>query len=86
MGGRKLDSDRPQPGPVSGWHPTTDTVTVRLQDILRHNGQPSYRKMADFYANRGGVAKVRHFNFDVRPGGSVPGWNPGPGQAAPNRA
>ena len=80
----QLDIYWPQPGPVSGWHPTTYTVTVRLQDILRHNGQPSYRKMADFYVNRGGVAKVLHFNFYVLPGGSVPGWNPGPGQAGPS--
>ena len=72
----KLDIYWPQPGPISGWHPTTYTVTVRLQDILTHNGQPSYRKMADFYVNRRGVAKVLYFKFYVLPGGSVPGWNP----------
>ena len=66
----------PQPGPISGWHPTTYTVRVRLQDILTHNGQPSYRKMADFYVNRRGVARVLYFKFYVLPGGSVPGWNP----------
>ena len=73
----KLDIYWPQPGPISGWHPTTYTVTVRLQDIVTHNGQPSYRKMADFYVNRQGAAKVLHFTFHVRPGGAVPGWNPG---------
>src|SRR6266567_3446166 len=62
--------------PISGWHPTTYTVTVRLQDIVSHNCQPSYRKMADFYVNRRGVAKMLHFKFGVLPGGSVPGWNP----------
>jgi hypothetical protein len=75
--GGKLDIYWPQPGPISGWHPATYTVTVRLQDILTHNGQPSYRKMTDFYLNRRGVAKVLHFKFYVLPGGSVPGWNPG---------
>ena len=73
----KLDIYWPQPGPVSGWRPTTYPVTVRLQDILTHNGQPSYRKMTDFYANRRGVAKALSFDFYVLPGGSVPGWNPG---------
>ncbi len=77
----KLDIYWPQPGPISGWHPTTYTVTVRLQGILTHNGQPSYRKMADFYVNRRGVAKVLSFTFSVLPGGSVPAWNPGRGQA-----
>jgi hypothetical protein len=72
----KLDIYWPQPGPISGWHPTTYTVTVRLQDIVAHNGQPSYRKMADFYVNRRGVVKVLYFRFSVRPGGSVPGWSP----------
>ena len=72
----KLDIYWPQPGPISGWHPTTYAVTVRLQDIVTHNGQPSYRKMADFYVNRRGVAKVLYFKFYVLPGGSVPGWNP----------
>jgi len=72
----KLDIYWPQPGPISGWHPTTYTVTVRLQDILTHNGQPSYREMTDFYVNRRGAAKVLHFKFSVLPGGSIPGWNP----------
>jgi hypothetical protein len=72
----KLDIYWPQPGPISGWHPTTYTVTVRLQDILAHNGQLSYRMMADFYVNRRGAAKVLYFEFYVLPGGSVPGWNP----------
>ncbi len=89
--GGKLDIYWPQPGPISGWHPTTYTVTVRLQDISAHNGQPSYRKMADFYVNRRGAAKVLYFEFYVRPGGSIPGWNPGqtrngpgPNGSAPN--
>ena len=73
----KLDIYWPQPGPISGWHPTTYPVTVRLQDIQAHDGQPSYRKMADFYVNRRGVAKVLYFKFYVQPGGSVPVWNPG---------
>ena len=51
-------------------------ATVRLQDIVTHNSQPSYRTMTDFYANRRGVAKVLHFTFHVLPGGSVPAWNP----------
>lgn len=72
----KLDIYRPQPGPISGWHPATYTVTVRLQDILTHNGQPSYRKMADFYVNRRGAARVLYFTFYVTRDGSVPGWNP----------
>ena len=73
----KLDIYRPQPGPISGWHPTTYPVTVRLQDIQAHDGQPSYRKMADFYVNRRGAAQVLYFTFYVQRGGSVPGWNPG---------
>ena len=70
----KLDIYWPQPGPISGWHPTTYAVTVRLQDIVTHNGQPSYRKME--YINRHGVTKVLSFTFYVLPGGSIPGWNP----------
>jgi hypothetical protein len=88
----KLDIYWPQPGPISGWRPTTYTVTVRLQDIVTHNGQPSYRQMADFYVNRRGAAKVLYFTFSVLAGGSVPGWNPsqavnGPGinQAEPRK-
>lgn len=69
--GGKLDIYWSQPGPISGWHPTTYTLTVRLQDVVTHNGQPSYRKMADFYVNRRGVAKVLYFKFHVLPGGSV---------------
>ena len=72
----KLDIYWPQPGPISGWHPATYTVTVRLQDIVTHNGQPSYRTMTDFYVNRQGAAKVLHFTFHALPGGSVPAWNP----------
>jgi hypothetical protein len=78
----RLDVYWPQPGPISGWHPTTYPVTVRLQDLVTHNGQPSYRKMSDFYVNHHGVAKVLSFTFYVLPGGSVPGWNPVP---APHR-
>ena len=74
--GGKLDIYWPQPGPISGWHPSTYPVTVRLQDISAHNGQRSYRTMADSYVNRRGAAKVLYFKFYVRPGGSVPGWNP----------
>ena len=71
----QLDIYWPQPGPISGWHPTTYPVRVRLQDIVTHDGQPSYRKMADSYTNRRGVTKVLHFTFSVLSGGSVPGWN-----------
>ena len=53
----KLDIYWPQPGPISGWHPTTYPVTVRLQDVVTRNGQASYREMADFYVNRRGAAK-----------------------------
>ena len=60
--GGKLDLYWPQRGPISGWHPTTYAVTVRLQGILVHNGQPSYREMAYFYVNRRGVAKVLRFS------------------------
>ena len=72
----KLDIYWPQPGPISGWHPTTYPVTVRLQDIQTHNGQPSYRKMAYVYVNRRGLAKFLQFKFSVQPGGSAPSWNP----------
>jgi hypothetical protein len=80
-----LDIYWPQPGPISGWHPTAYPVTVRLQGIGTHDAQLSYRKMADFYVTRRGAAKVLYFTFYVRPGGSVPGWNPPaiPGQASP---
>jgi hypothetical protein len=84
--GGKLDMYWPQPGPISGWHPTTYTVTVRLQDILAHNGQPSYRQMAEFYVSRRGAAKVLYFTFSVLPGGSVPGWNSGPMRAGARAA
>jgi hypothetical protein len=79
----KLDLYWPQPGPISGWHPATYPVTVRLQDLVTHNGQPSYRKMTDFYVNRRGVAEVLSFKFSVLPGGSIPGWNPGLTQHRP---
>ena len=73
----------PQSGPISGWHPTTYPVRVRLQDIRTHDGQPSYRKLAEFYVNRRGVTKVLYFTFSVLPGGSVPAWNwPGAGSLA----
>jgi hypothetical protein len=72
----KLDIYWPQPGPISGWHPTTYMVTVRLQDVQTHNGQPSYRKMAYIYVNRRGIAKFLQFRFSVQPGGFVPSWNP----------
>jgi hypothetical protein len=65
-----------QPGPISGWRPTTYTVTVRLQDIQAHNGQPSYRKMAYIYLNRRGKTKSLQFKFSIQPGGLIPGWNP----------
>jgi hypothetical protein len=78
----KLDIYWPQPGPISGWHPTTYTVTVRLQDIQTHSGQPSYRKMAYIYVNRRGIAKFQQYKFSVQPGGSAPSWNPAsPGMA-----
>jgi hypothetical protein len=72
----KLDRYRRQPGPISGWHPTTYTVTVRLQDIQAHHGQPSYRKMAYIYVNRQGKTKSLQFKFSIQPGGLIPSWNP----------
>ena len=72
----KLDRYWPQPGPVSGWRPTTYTVTVRLQDIRAHSGQPSYRKMAYIYVNRQGKTKSLQFKFSIQPGGLIPSWNP----------
>jgi len=72
----RLDLYWPQRGPVSSWKPTEYPVRVRLQDIVAHDGQRSYRKMADFYVNGRGAAKVLYFRFYVLPGGSVPGWNP----------
>jgi len=78
----ELDIYWPQPGPISGWHPTGYPVTVRLRGIQTHDGQPSYRKMADSYVNRRGIPKVLQFDFSVQPGGSVPSWNPArPGMA-----
>jgi hypothetical protein len=71
-----LDIYWPQPGPISGWHPTRYPVTVRLQDIQTHNGQPYYRKMTYSYLNRGGIARSLRFEFSVQPGGSAPSWNP----------
>jgi hypothetical protein len=72
----KLDIYWPQPGPISGWHPAAYPVTVRLQDIQTHNGQPYYRKMAYIYVNRRGIAKSLQFRFSVQPGGSAPSWGP----------
>ncbi len=72
----KLDIYWPQPGPISGWHPTSYPVTVRLRDIEAHNGQPSYREMTYSYVNRRGATKVLRFTFSVQPGGSAPSWNP----------
>lgn len=78
----ELDIYWPQPGPISRWRATSYPVTVRLQDIQIHNGQPSYREMTYSYVNRRGTAKSLQFEFSVQPGGSVPGWNPtGPGTA-----
>ena len=71
----QLDMYWPQSGPISGWHPTTYPVRVRLQDILTRDGQRSYRKMADYYVNRRGATKVLSFTFSVLPGGSAPAWN-----------
>jgi hypothetical protein len=78
----QLDIYLPQPGPISGWHPTTYPVRVRLQDIMTRDGQPAYRKMTDFYVNRRGVRQVLNFTFSVLRGGSVPAWN-GPGGTFP---
>ena len=78
----QLDIYLPQPGPISGWHPTTYPVRVRLRDIQTRDGQPAYRKMTDFYVNRRGVKQVLNFTFSVLPGGSVPAWN-GPGGTLP---
>jgi hypothetical protein len=80
----KLDIYQPQSGPISGWHPTTYQVTVRLQDIVTRNGQASYREMEDFYVSRGGAAKELSFTFSVLSGGTLPSWNPArqSGQAA----
>jgi hypothetical protein len=71
----RLDIYWPQSGPISGWHPTTYPVTVRLQSIQRHNGQLSYRQMAYSYVNRRGMAKSLRFTFSVQPGGLLPSWN-----------
>ena len=78
----QLDIYLPQPGPISGWHPTTYPVRVRLQDVMTRDGQPAYRKMTDFYVNRRGVRQVLNFTFSVLRGGSVPAWN-GPGGTFP---
>jgi hypothetical protein len=76
----QLDLYFPQPGPISSWHPTVYPVRVRLRDIVAHDGQPSYRKMAYSYVTRHGVTKVLYFTFSVLPGGSMPSWNqPGAG-------
>jgi hypothetical protein len=78
----QLDIYLPQPGPISGWHPTTYPVRVRLQDVMTRDGQPAYREMTDFYVNRRGVRQVLNFTFSVLRGGSVPAWN-GPGGTFP---
>ena len=78
----KLDIYWPQPGPISGWHPATYAVTVRLQDIVTHNGQPSYRKMADFYVNRQG-AKGAALHVPRSAGRISPGVEPWLGQERP---
>jgi hypothetical protein len=78
----QLDIYWPQSGPISGWHPTTYPVRVRLEDIKTHDGQRSYRKMTEFYVNRHGVTKVTSFTFSVLAGGSVPSWNQ-PGGSPP---
>ena len=70
-----LDIYWPQAGPISGWHPTAYPVTVRLQRIQAHDGQPSYRQMAYRYVNRRGMPKFLRFTFTVQPGGSLPSWN-----------
>lgn len=72
----ELDIYWPQPGPISGWHPTRYPVTVRLQGVRTHDGQASYRKMTYSYVNRRGTVELLHFSFGVQPGGSVPSWNP----------
>ena len=54
MGGRQAGHLLAAARPGLRLHPTTYTVTVRLQDIVTHNGQPSYRTMMDFYVNRQG--------------------------------
>ena len=70
----KLEIYRPQPGPISGWHPATYPVTVHLQNIQTHNGQPYYQTMAYIYPTRRGITKSLHFRFFVQPGGSAPSW------------
>lgn len=70
-----LDIYWPQAGPISGWHPTTYPVTVHLQRIQTHSGQPSYRQMEYSYVSRRGMPKVLRFTFSVQPGGSLPSWN-----------
>ena len=82
----QLDIYLPQPGPISGWHPTTYRVRVRLRDILARDGQPAYRKMTDFYVDRHGVTQVLNFTFSVPHGGSVPAWNGPGGQSSPGLA
>jgi hypothetical protein len=72
----KLDIYWPQPGPISGWHPATYPVTVRLRDIQTHNGQRYYQTMSYTYLNRRGITKSLQFRFFVQPGGSAPSWNP----------
>ena len=79
----KLDRYWLHAGPISDWHPTTYTVTVRLQDIQAHHGQPSYRKMAYIYLNRRGKTKSLQFEFSIQPGGLIPSWNPSQARTGP---
>ena len=72
----QLDRYWLQPGPISGWRPTTYAVTVRLQDIQATHGQRSYRTMAYIYLNRQGRTKSLQFEFSIQPGGLIPSWNP----------
>jgi hypothetical protein len=62
----ELDIYWPQPGPISGWHPTSYPVTVRLRGIQTHDGQPSYRKMTYSYVNRRGTVELLQFSFGAQ--------------------
>ena len=77
----QLDIYLPQPGPISGWHPTTYPVRVRLRDIQTRDGQQAYRKMTDFYVNRRGVKQVLNSRSPCCPA-AMPAWN-GPGGTLP---
>ena len=82
----KLDIYWPQRGPISSWHSATYPVTVRLQNIQAHNGQPYYQTMAYIYLNRRGITNSLQFRFSVQPGGSAPSWIPTRPAAAPGRS